>query len=114
SLLHAVETNGVERDRRVPFGVIGHGRRREGRPGEIRSVRAGQRSATLPRPLRRGFATGMSELDAELHVRHPASNPLDDRPKRSLVLVAIKSEASLRDAPCLLDMRGFETQEPRT
>jgi len=41
-------------------------------------VGLGERPAALPRPLRRGLAAGMGELDAELDLGHPGPRPFDD------------------------------------
>jgi hypothetical protein len=110
-LLDAPEAHRVERHRRVPFGVEGDRRRRIGRPRQVRRIGLGERPAALPRPLGRGLAAGMGELDAELDVRRPAPRPLDDRLYRRFVVVAVKAEAALGDATLALDMRGLEAEQ---
>ncbi len=83
--LHALEADCVERHRRVPGLVVGNRRGRKGRPGQIGRIGLRQRSPALPRPLRRGLAPGMAELNAQFHMGHPAPRPFDDRLQRRFV-----------------------------
>ena len=78
-LLDPLQADRIEGDRRVPLGVVGDGRGRDGGPRQVGRIGLGERAAALPRPLRRGLAAGMGELDAELDRGHPGARPVDDR-----------------------------------
>ena len=70
-----------------------------------------QRTAALPRPLRRGLAAGMRELDAELGgADAPAMG--DDARQRRLVVVGIEPEAAMGDAAVALDMGRLDDDRP--
>jgi hypothetical protein len=114
-LLDSREPDCIERHGRVPSGsrIEGQRGRRDGRPGKVGCIGLRQRPSPFPRPLRRGLAPGMSELNAELHIGHPAADPLDDRLQSRFVLVAVDAEAALRDAALTLDMGRFEAEQPR-
>ena len=55
----------------------------------------------------------MGKLHAELHAGHPAADPVDDRLKRRLVVVAVEAEATLCDAAFTFDVGGLETEQAR-
>jgi hypothetical protein len=110
-LLDALQADRIEGDRRVPFAVEGDRRCRVGRPRQVGRLGLGEGAPALPRPLRRGLAAGMGELDAEFHLRHPGPRPIDHGLQRRFVLVAVQAGAALGDAAVTLDMRRLHAEQ---
>ena len=110
-LLDPLQADRIEGDRRVPLGIVGDGRRRDRGPRQVGCVGVAERAAALPRPLGRGLAAGMGELDAELDRGHPGARPVDDGFDRRFVLVTVEAEAALGDAAVALDVGGFQAEQ---
>ncbi len=96
--------------RRVPAGTEGQRRRRDGLPRIF--VRA-QSLCAFPRPLRRGLAAGMSELNAELGLADALAMQ-NDADERVLAGVRVDAEAAMGDAAVPLDMGRFEHEQAGT
>ena len=69
-----------------------------------------KRLAAFPWPLRRGLASRMGDLDAELG-RADAAAMVDHARERRLAGVGIEAEAAMGDAPVPLHMGGLDDQE---
>src|SRR6185437_15168823 len=107
--LDAVETRGSEGMRHGPTVVQGDRRWCRGEPGPVLPT---ERATAFPGALCRALAPGMRQLDAEPGIAEAAAGR-DNATERRLIGVAIQSETSMRDAPCLLDRRRLDHQEPR-
>src|SRR5690349_13075126 len=108
--LDAVEIRRREGVRQRPAIVKGDWRWRRGEPGAVLRT---ERMTTFPGALRRALAAGMRQLDAEAGIAEAATGR-DNATERRLVGVAVQSETTMRDAPCLLDCRRLDHQEPGT
>ena len=78
-------------------------------PGVARPI---ERPAAFPRTLRRGFAPGMRQLDAELRIAVAPAVRGDARERRFAV-VRIEPEAAMGDAPAALDAGRLHHEQRR-
>ena len=109
-VLHPLQPDRVERDRRVPPGVVGDRRRRLRRPAAFRLAQ--NRLAAGRRRRSRPLAAGMRKLHAELGDAVSAAEVMDPL-ERHLVLVRPHAGAFRRDAAARIDIGHLAHHEAR-
>ena len=110
SFADLAQSDRIERERRGPAVVVRTRRSADRLPCALFGSKC--HAASFPRTMRRPFAARMRELHAELGASMLAIE-IDHACERCFVLVRIKSEATRRDAPAALDVRGLDDHQSR-